>query len=97
MSKVIRARSANLRKSGIGKTATAVNVARVLQVKGYKALLADLEHASNAAVSLGINPFNLTQFANTSFAHVEPQPQEITVKIECDFSKKLQSWGAKNV
>ncbi len=56
MSKVI---SIAIRKGGVGKTTSAVNIATALHLKGYKTLLIDLEHTANATISVGIDPYSV--------------------------------------
>src|SRR5712692_1938655 len=77
MSKVI---SIAIRKGGVGKTTSAVNIATALHLKGYKTLLIDLEHTANATISVGIDPFTLSSSINTLFTNVDAQPQDVLVK-----------------
>src|SRR5436189_1796196 len=71
MSKVI---SIAIRKGGVGKTTSAVNIATALQLKGYKTLLIDLEHTANATISVGINPYNLEKSIADLFTSIEVKP-----------------------
>ncbi len=71
-----------LRKGGGGKTTTAVNLASALHQKGHKTLLVDLDDQANATISVGINPFSLSQSINTLFTHIDVTPKDVIVTTE---------------
>lgn len=77
MAKII---SIVLRKGGIGKTTTAINLATALQLMGKKTLLIDLDPQSNATISVGINPLELTQSINTLFTNIDVTPREVIIE-----------------
>jgi chromosome partitioning protein len=60
-----------LRKGGSGKTTTSVNVAAGLQMRGKRTLLIDLDDQANATMSVGINPFAVTNSINTILADID--------------------------
>jgi len=73
MSKTI---SIVIRKGGVGKTTTAVNLASALQVRGKKTLLIDLDPQASATISVGINPATLPYSINDLFTNINAKPQE---------------------
>ncbi len=76
MSKTI---SIVMRKGGVGKTTTAVNLASALQVKGKKTLLVDLDPQASATISVGINPKTLPYSINDLFTNINRKPQDVIV------------------
>jgi chromosome partitioning protein len=75
-----------IRKGGVGKTTSAVNIATALQLKGYKTLLIDLEHTANATISIGINPYNLKKSIADLFTSIEVKPQDIIIQTSYGLS-----------
>lgn len=76
MSKTI---SIVIRKGGVGKTTTAVNLASALQVRGKKTLLIDLDPQASATISVGINPRTLPYSINDLFTNINVRPQDVLV------------------
>ena len=83
MSKVI---SIAIRKGGVGKSTSAVNIATALHLKGYKTLLIDLEHTANATISVGINPYILKNSLATLFTSIDVTPLDVIVKTSYGMS-----------
>ncbi len=83
MSKVI---SIAIRKGGVGKSTSAVNIATALHLKGYKTLLIDLEHTANATISVGINPYELKKSLATLFTSLDVIPQDVIVQTNYGMS-----------
>lgn len=75
-----------IRKGGVGKTTSAVNIATALQLKGYKTLLIDLEHTANATVSVGINPYTLKKSITDLFTSIDAVPQDIILQTNYGLS-----------
>jgi chromosome partitioning protein len=59
-------------KGGIGKSATAVNLAACLAMKGKKVLLIDLGQQSTASDALGVDTTNLDRQVHDVFMHGAP-------------------------
>lgn len=83
MSKVI---CIAIRKGGVGKSTSAVNIATALHLKGYRTLLMDLEHTANATISVGINPYSLQKSITDLFTSIEVAPQDAIVKTNYGLS-----------
>lgn len=75
-----------IRKGGVGKTTSAVNIATALQLKGYKTLLIDLEHTANATVSVGINPYTLKKSIANLFTSIDAVSQDIILQTSYGLS-----------
>lgn len=75
-------------KGGTGKTTTAVNVASLLAMKGYKTLFIDLDPQSNATMNL-IDPLNIeTKRTVGSLLLGEAKIDDVLYK--CEYVKNLQ-------
>ena len=63
-------------KGGVGKTTTAITVARGFAKKGYKTLVLDLDHQGNATSGLGIDKteeiFTLLELHDEVFKKKKP-------------------------
>ncbi len=59
-------------KGGVGKSATAVNLAACLALKGKKVLLIDLDLQSTASDALGVDTANLDRQMYGVFMHRAP-------------------------
>lgn len=77
MSQVI---SIAIRKGGVGKSTSAVNIATALHLKGYRTLLIDLEHTANSTISVGINPYELGKSLADLFTSLDVTSQDVMVK-----------------
>ncbi len=77
MSKVI---CIAIRKGGVGKSTSAVNIATALHLKGHKTLLIDLEHTANSTISVGINPYELQKSLADLFTSIDVTPQDVIIK-----------------
>jgi chromosome partitioning protein len=86
VSKTCTVLSIEIRKGGVGKTTSAVNIATALQLKGYKTLLIDLEHTANATISVGINPYNLEKSIVDLFTSIEVKPQDVITQTSFGLS-----------
>ena len=75
-----------IRKGGVGKTTTAVNLASALQVRGYKTLLVDLDPQANATISVGINPRTLPHSINDIFKDINAKARDIIIKTDYGLS-----------
>lgn len=75
-----------IRKGGVGKTTTAVNLASALQLSGFRTLLVDLDPQANATISVRINPKTLTYSINDLFKDINLSSQEILVKTDYGLS-----------
>ncbi len=69
--------SVAIRKGGVGKSTTAVNLATALHLKGKKTLLVDVEHTANATISVGINPYTLKTSLTDLFTSLDYTPQDV--------------------
>lgn len=78
--------SITIRKGGVGKTTTAVNLASALQLSGHKTLLVDLDPQGNATISVGINPRTLPHSINDLFSDINAVPQEVIIKTDYGLS-----------
>ncbi len=76
-----------VRKGGVGKTTTAVNLATILHNKGKRVLLVDLDPQANATLAVGVNPLALKYSINDLFTSIEVLPHQAIVKT--DFSLSL--------
>ena len=65
-------------KGGVGKTATAVNLAAALCEMGHRCLLVDLDAQANATAWLGASPDDGLYRALTQGAKLSPQPTGVT-------------------
>ncbi len=94
MSKVI---SIAIRKGGVGKTTSAVNIATALHLKGYKTLLIDLEHTANATISVGIDPYSVKTSLADLFTSLDVTPQDAIIQTEYGLSVLPASKGLEQV
>ena len=69
-----------IRKGGVGKTATANNLAAALAMKGRRTLLVDVDEQANATKGFGINPLVLSATLNDLFANDELDPASVVVE-----------------
>jgi chromosome partitioning protein len=94
MPKVI---SIAIRKGGVGKTTSAVNIATALHLKGYKTLLIDLEHTANATISVGIDPYTVKKSLVDLFTSLDFTPQDTIIQTEFGLSVLPAAKGLKEV
>ena len=71
-----------LKKGGVGKTTTAINIANSLMLKGKKTLLVDLDPQANSTVATGIDPTTLPHTINDLFNSITLKPQEVIVTTD---------------
>jgi chromosome partitioning protein len=75
-----RAIAISLKKGGVGKTTTAVNLAAALYKKGKKVLLVDIDPQSSATISCGIDVTALKYSIHNLFEDIKLKPEDVIVK-----------------
>jgi chromosome partitioning protein len=86
-----------IRKGGVGKSTTAVNVATPLHLKGFKTLLIDLEHTATSTISVGINPYILQTSLIDLFTSLDITAQEAIVTTDYGLSVLPATKGLEQV
>jgi chromosome partitioning protein len=77
---VARAIAVSLKKGGVGKTTTAVNLAAALYKKGKKVLLVDIDPQASATISCGIDVTALKYSIRNLFEDIKLKPEDVIVK-----------------
>jgi chromosome partitioning protein len=75
-----RAIAISLKKGGVGKTTTAVNLAAALYKKGKKVLLVDIDPQASATISCGVDVTVLKYSIHNLFEDVKLKPEDVIIK-----------------
>jgi chromosome partitioning protein len=77
---MIRAIAISLKKGGVGKTTTAVNLSACLHKAGKKVLLVDIDPQASATISCGIDITTLKHSIYNLFDDIKLNPTDVIIK-----------------